>query len=734
MLNDVEVEGALTIPAGAEVTIDLNGHSISGTCDSGEAHLIMVENGATLNVKDASAGETGKITFARGSSNVGWVIDVEGELNLYSGTIELTGDSWSIGYAVDVRPNSWGTEYTQGTAFHMYGGKLVSSDGALRVASSSAESHEKVSASFVMDDGEIVAAWDGIFIQQSNAAYDILSVEINGGSVSSALAPIRFYGPAAASTVGGVELPMTLDIGGGTFKLTAEVADRTWLVDKAIMLGDGMASDPQQLLSNATIAITGGTFDGDPSGYVYELNKEYVVNGSGPYTVSKYAPYTPPASSGSTSTTVTIPVSGEENTVHAEVTVSSDGAVEVTPLDEAEIESIVGDDVQTGVVTIDLSELDSDVTSVTLPVSTLDAITKAAEAARNDTESIEIRLPQGTVEIDDAAMRAVLDQAQGSEVVLVLENTGTSKLNDEQLAALEGADVQGGYEAYFECAATGERIGDFKGGTATLSVPFDVPEGKKGSGYSVWYVSDDGEVEKMKTFHVGGRLMWHVPHMSDYIVVYEDHPSYEDCDGGEGCPLAAFPDVKAGAWYHDGLHWAVESGVLKGGDDGKMRPNGKITREELMVMLHRYAAAAGMNTAVYEDASILSYGDAEDVSTWAMTAMQWACGSGVMQGYDTGFLGPQDVLTREQTATFLHRFASYLGMDVSEGEDTNILSFADALEVNSWAIPAMQWACGAGVITGYADASGAQTGELGPRDGCTRAQAATMLMRFDAIA
>ncbi len=441
-----------------------------------------------------------------------------------------------------------------------------------------------------------------------------------------------------------------------------------------------------------------------------------------------YAPFVPPAS-----TTVTIPVSGEENTVHAEVTVSG-SAVEVKPLDPAEIEQIVGDDVQTGVVEIDLSGLDSGVTQVTLPVETLEAITQAAEDAGNDTESIAIIMPQGTVEIDDAAMRAVLDQAAGNAVILVLEDTGNAQLNEDQRAAIEGQEVHGGFEAYFECAATGERIGDFKGGTATLSVPFAVPEGKKGSGFSVWYVSDGGEVQRMKTFHVGGRLMWHVPHMSDYVVVYEDHPAYEDCEGGADCPLAQFPDVKLGAWYHDGLHWAVENGALKGGDDGRMMPDAAIDRQTLMVVLHRYAQAAGMNTAVHEDADVLSFGDAADVSSWAMGSMRWAVGSGVMKGYDTGLLGPRDVLTREQTATFLHRFAAYLGMGVSEGEDTNILSFADAFEISEWAMPAMQWACGSGVIGGYADAAGNQTGELGPADGCTRAQAATMLMRFDAIA
>ena len=443
-------------------------------------------------------------------------------------------------------------------------------------------------------------------------------------------------------------------------------------------------------------------------------------------------PVVAPPSVGPSTTTVTIPVSGEENTVHAEVAVSG-ATVEVKPLDVDEIGKIVGDDVQTGVVEIDLSSLNSDVKQVLLPVATLEAITQAAEDAGNDTESIAIITPQGAVEMDDAAMRAVLDQAEGESVVLSLNNTGNSQLSAAQNAALEGMEVHGGFEVYFECPVTGNRIGDFRGGSATISIHFEAPEGKKGSGFSIWFVSDEGDLQKMKTFHVGAKLVTSVPHMSDYVIVYEDHPAYEDCERGSECPIAQFPDVKAGAWYHDGLHWAVENGVLKGGDDGKMTPGEAIDRQMLMVILHRYAQGAGMSTSVYEDTNILSYDGAEDVSTWAMESMQWACGAGIMKGYNGTDLAPKDELTREQMATFLHRFAIFMGFDVSVGEDTNILSYDDADQISGWAMEAMQWACGAGVITGYTDAAGNHAGELGPIDDCSRAQAATMMMRFDAV-
>ena len=87
--------------------------------------------------------------------------------------------------------------------------------------------------------------------------------------------------------------------------------------------------------------------------------------------------------------------------------------------------------------------------------------------------------------------------------------------------------------------------------------------------------------------------------------------------------------------------------------------------------------------------------------------------------------GPDDPITREQLAVMLHRYAQHEGFDVSIGEDTNILSYADAFDVSGYAVSALQWACGAGIISGTGDGS-----TLTPQGEATRAQAATVLMRF----
>jgi len=95
-----------------------------------------------------------------------------------------------------------------------------------------------------------------------------------------------------------------------------------------------------------------------------------------------------------------------------------------------------------------------------------------------------------------------------------------------------------------------------------------------------------------------------------------------------------------------------------------------------------------------------------------------------VEGYGNGKFGPDDSITREQLAAILYRYAKFKGYDVSVGEDTNILSYNDAFSISDWAMPAMQWACGAELMQGD------DQHNLLPGQGATRAQAAAILMRF----
>ena len=229
--------------------------------------------------------------------------------------------------------------------------------------------------------------------------------------------------------------------------------------------------------------------------------------------------------------TITVPVRGDENEIHADVTIDGD-TVELHELDFDEIDHIIGDHVNTGIVEIDLTNLDEKITKIELPMASIKHIVEAAEEAHNDTEALQIDFPNGSVKLDDKTLRAIVDTVgEETTVDLVLESVGTDRLNDTQDAALDGQKIYGGYEAYLVCNNTGVRVSDFKGGVATLSVPFEIPNGLKAEKFSVWYVADDGTTEKLETWHEDGKLHWDVGHFSDFIIVYEGEETPITPDG-----------------------------------------------------------------------------------------------------------------------------------------------------------------------------------------------------------
>ena len=218
--------------------------------------------------------------------------------------------------------------------------------------------------------------------------------------------------------------------------------------------------------------------------------------------------------------TVTVPVRGDENEIHADVTVEGD-TVDLHELDNEEINHIINDKVSDGLIEIDLTELDEDICKVILPVTSIEHIIEAAENTNNEHETLQVDFPHGSVKLDDKTMRAIVEQVECNEVLLVLENVGETRLNDTQKNAITDWNVYGGYEAYLFCVKGNKRISDFEGGVATLSVPFEIPNGMKAEKFAVWYVADDGKTEKLETWYEDGKLYWSVDHFSDFIIVYE---------------------------------------------------------------------------------------------------------------------------------------------------------------------------------------------------------------------
>ena len=177
-----------------------------------------------------------------------------------------------------------------------------------------------------------------------------------------------------------------------------------------------------------------------------------------------------------------------------------------------------------------------------------------------------------------------------------------------------------------------------------------------------------------------------------------------------------FGDVDDGDWFADAVRFVYESGMMNGVSETSFAPHATTSRSMIVTILYRLEGEPVVDYAMdFTDVA----GDA-----YYAEAVRWAASEGIVGGYGGGLFGADDAVTREQLAAMLWRYAVYKGYDVSIGEDTNILSYDDFADLSEYAIPAMQWACGAGVITGVTDAT------LVPQGEATRAQVAAMLMRF----
>ena len=117
-----------------------------------------------------------------------------------------------------------------------------------------------------------------------------------------------------------------------------------------------------------------------------------------------------------------------------------------------------------------------------------------------------------------------------------------------------------------------------------------------------------------------------------------------------------FADVDAESWYGKAVYWARKNGVVNGVTENDFAPDSNITREQIAVIMHRYAKYKGYDVSVGESTNIHSYTDFDEISEYAISAMQWAVGSGLMKGKTESTINPKDVATRAEIAAILQRF------------------------------------------------------------------------------
>ena len=244
--------------------------------------------------------------------------------------------------------------------------------------------------------------------------------------------------------------------------------------------------------------------------------------------------------------------------------------------------------------------------------------------------------------------------AAGDTVTLTVSDEGTLTVTDSNGKSIALTDLGSGKYTFkmpsskvnVAFAASGETK-PCDGGKDCPSAPFkDVDTGK-------WYhVSIDYVLTHSIMNGVSGTSFAPNSNLTRGMLVQ----ILFNLEGKPQSASASFSDVKVDAWYAKAVGWAAANKVVTGYADGTFRPNAAVTREQAAAILYRYAQSKGIDVSVGEDTNILSYADALQASEYAIPALQWAVGAGVLNGKSGNLLAPTGTATRAEIAAIMQRW------------------------------------------------------------------------------
>ena len=244
----------------------------------------------------------------------------------------------------------------------------------------------------------------------------------------------------------------------------------------------------------------------------------------------------------------------------------------------------------------------------------------------------------------------------------------------------------------------------------TLTVPLG--RDNAGAWANLYHYNEDAaamDLEASVRIAADGTAAFPLTHASQYAVVIDE--SNHSQGSGEQHP---FTDVSADAWYAQAVQYVYENGLMDGIENNQFAPEHTTTRAQLVTILYRLE---GQPAVTGES----GFTDVE-ADTWYTDAVVWAAANGIVNGVSDTRFAPGEEITRQQMAAILYRYAEAKGYDVTASADLS--GHPDAETIQAYAQIPMAWACAQGLLQGFEDDT------LRPAGNATRAQIATILMRF----
>ncbi len=338
-------------------------------------------------------------------------------------------------------------------------------------------------------------------------------------------------------------------------------------------------------------------------------------------------------------------------------------------------------------------------TTYTLTLKYDDSTT--ADSVYTVAENTEVPLPTPTR--DGYLFRGWSDGTNTYDAGAVYRVTDTATLTAQWSVISSGTSYAITVSKADNGTVTASRTRANKGLTVTLTVKAD--EGYK---LDTITVTDKNGNEIKLTDKGDGKYTFTMPASA---VTVKASFAKDDTPVETGLP---FTDVKADDWFYEAVKYAYDNKLMDGTSSTTFAPLMTTNRAMIVTILWRQAGSPVVNYA-------MNFSDVES-GVWYTEAVRWAAAEGIVKGYSDTVFAPDDTVTREQLATILYRYAEYKEYDVSAKGD--LTTFADGSTVSTWAADGMTWAVGAQLITGK------DGGKLDPTGTATRAEVATILMRF----
>lgn len=335
--------------------------------------------------------------------------------------------------------------------------------------------------------------------------------------------------------------------------------------------------------------------------------------------------------------------------------------------------------------------------TLSIPIESLSAV------LNEDVETLTLSAQIASVSLDQRAIQELTTKAESSDITFIVKKCELSDLPQEKMAKINGVASAYSLEMKADDKVISQSFGDGKARVLVPSIPAEVTPEKY---VQIWHVKNE-ETKRIKEvqFNTSKNTASFELDGFSYIVLSVN-------------PIAnwtnVYTDVSESDWYLDAVAYVTINGLMEGIGENSFYPTGISSRAMLYTLLWRLEGQP-------KPTESHQYSDLP-VAQWYTDAMCWAVENGLCKGMENGLLAPENALTREQIATIFFRYSQYKGYDTYIRKELTI--FSDFDQIQPYALPALQWACGNGLVNGY------ETGELRPTGQASRVEMASMIYRF----